>query len=639
MPRTALELLRLLAADAPAEQLEEKARALAAADPDDGEAARELALRVRAGLDAFRRREAELSALVDTARDLASLPDPGDVLDAIVRRARTLLRSDVAYLTLHDPEHGDTYMRATAGSVSARFQALRLPLGAGLGGLVAQTRRPYWSADYPADEQFRHTNEIDAAVDDEGLIGICGTPLLVGDEFVGVLFASNRSRRRFHHDEVALLGSLAALAAVSLVQSRRAAATAATLAALSTAHEGIAQAAAAHDRFVGVVLAGGGVDDITAVLGEVLDCWVAVLDVDGSRLAAHGPVPGRHGRNPTNGSANGSAEGFADPLADAPAVRHSAETGRLAEADGMWAVAVTAAGQRLGTLVLGGCGGLDAGQGRTVERAAMVTAVVLAFRLRAAETDQRVRTDLLTELLSRTPGAEQTAVDRGLVERGRVLGLRLQTPHVLAVCRCDEPRRRGIALAAGALGEGRALVAEHGDGVVVLLPGRDASAAATDLVRRVGGTAASGTVTVGASGPLTPARGLATAYAEAGRTADALVALGLAGTGGSARDLGFAGLVLGAGADVEGYLARVLGPLLDYDVRRGSDLVGTLAAYFSAGASPRRAASALHVHVNTVSQRLERVASLLGDDWQVPERALEIQLALRLHRLRTARQT
>ncbi len=525
-------------------------------------------------------------------------------------------------------------MRATAGSVSARFQALRLPLGAGLGGLVAQTRRPYWSADYPADEQFRHTSEIDAAVDDEGLIGICGTPLLVGDEFVGVLFASHRTRRAFHHDEVALLGSLAALAAVSLVQSRRAAATAATLAALSTAHEGIAQAAAAHDRFVGVVLAGGGVDDIAAVLGEVLACWVAVLDVDGSRLAAHGPVPGGPG---ADGAANGNADGPADPLADAPAVRRSAETGRLAEADGMWAVAVTAAGQRLGTLVLGGRDGLDAGQGRTVERAAMVTALVLAFRLRAAETDQRVRTDLLTELLGRTPGPEQTTVDRGLVERGRVLGLRLNTPHVLAVCRCDESRRRGVALAASVLGDGRALVAEHGDGVVVLLPGRDASAVATDLARRAGGPAG-GTITVGASGPLAPARGLATAYAEARRTAEALVALGLAGQGGSARDLGFAGLVLGDGADVAGYLDRVLGPLLDYDDRRGSDLVGTLAAYFAAGASPRRAAGALHVHVNTVGQRLDRVTSLLGDDWQAPDRALEIQLALRLHRLRAGRQ-
>ena len=624
MPQTALELLRLLAQDAPAEQIEERARRLAATDPDDGAAARELALRVRSGLDAHRRREAELSALVDTARDLASLPDPGGVLDAIVRRARTLLGADVAYLTLHDPEHGDTYMRATAGSVSARFQALRLPVGAGLGGLAAQTRRPYWTADYPADQRYRHTREIDDAVGEEGLVAICGTPLLVGGDFVGVLFAAHRTRRPFARDEVALLGSLAALAAVSLVQSRRAAATAATLVALSSAHQSIARAAAAHDRFVGVVLAGGGVDDIAGVLGELISCWVVVLDADGGRLAAHGPVP------------DGAAESDGDPLATSPAVLRSAETGRLAEADGTWAVAVTAAGQRLGTLVLGGCGALDAGQGRTVERAAMVTAVVLGFRLRAAETDQRVRTDLLAELLGRTAVPDGTGPDRGLVERGRVLGLRLNTPHVLAWCHCDVPRRRGVALAAG-LGGGSALVGEHGDGVVVLLPGHDASVASGELARLMAGSGPSGTgpVTVGAAGPLIPARGLAGAYAEARRTAEALVALGLAGRGGSARDLGFAGLVLGDGADVDGYLTAVLGPLLDYDARRGSDLVGTLAAYFAAGSSPRRAASALHVHVNTVGQRLDRVTSLLGDDWQSPERALEVQLALRLHRLRS----
>jgi len=42
---------------------------------------------------------------------------------------------------------------------------------------------------------------------------------------------------------------------------------------------------------------------------------------------------------------------------------------------------------------------------------------------------------------------------------------------------------------------------------------------------------------------------------------------------------------------------------------------------------------ALHVHVNTVTQRLDRIAQLLGPDWNCPERALELQLALRLHRL------
>ena len=136
----ALRLLRLLAEGAPASEL-------SAADDPDGEA-RELALLVRAAFDSRRRREAELTALVDTARDLASLRDPSGVLDAIVRRARTLLGTDVAYLTLYDREAGDTFMRATDGSVSAEFQTVRLSLGDGLGGLVAKTHKPYWTADY-----------------------------------------------------------------------------------------------------------------------------------------------------------------------------------------------------------------------------------------------------------------------------------------------------------------------------------------------------------------------------------------------------------------------------------------------------------------------------------------------------------
>lgn len=582
----ALELLRLLAQDASADRIAEQARH----DPE----ARDLALRVRAGIDAHRRREAELSALVDTARDLVSVADPRGVLDAIVRRARSLLGTDLAYLTLHDPERGDTFMRATAGSVSARFQTLRLPLGAGLGGLVAQTRRPYWTADYPSDERFDHTAEIDGAVGEEGLVGICGTPLLVDGEFVGVLFASHRTRREFRRDEVALLGSLAALAAVSLVQARRVAETADALAALSAAHAGIEQAATAHDRFSQVVLSGGGVDDIAAALGGLLDCWVAVLDVDGRCLAASGDVPG----------------GVPRPV---PA----GDVGRLTRVGDRWAVAVGAVGQRLGTLVLGGVVELDRGQGRTVERAAMVTALVLLFRLRAAESDQRVRSDLLTELLARGGGEP----DPALVERGRLLGLRLDVRHVVAVCR---GRVRGLAVAAG---DGGGLAGPHGDDLVAVVPGTDPSAVAAALSRRLGDG-----LTVGAAGPVVPGGGLREVHAQARRTTDALVALGR--PAGSARELGFAGLVGGPG-DVDAYLHDVLGPVGAYDDRRGSDLLGTLEAYFAAGASPRRAAAALHVHVNTVTQRLDRVATLLGQDWSTPGRALELQLALHLRRLRT----
>ncbi len=593
MTEPAVELLRLLAQDVSADHLDERARQLGAPAAVHG-----LALQVRAAIDAHRRRETELTALVDTARDLASAGDPGGVLDAIVRRARSLLGTDVAYLTLADAQRGDTFMRATAGSVSARFQALRLPAGAGLGGLVAQTRRPYWTADYPGDERYAHTSEIDGAVEEEGLVAICGTPLLVDNEFVGVLFAANRAPRPFARAEVALLGSLAALAAVSLVQARRAAETTAALAELSAAHAGIQEAAEAHDRFTHVVLSGGGVDDIAAALGELLGCWVVVLDADGQRIAAHGAAP-------------------EIDLARSGAVRRSAETGRLAEADGTGAVVVRAAGQELGALVLGAVD-VDDGRARTVERAAMVTALVLLFRLRAAEADQRVRTDLLADLLARPAGEP----DAALVERGRLLGLRLQRPHVLVVVRAPS---RAVVLAATDAGGGRGLVGTRGDDeLVAVVPGTDPSAVAAAV-----GAADPG-ATVAAAGPVVPGAGLQDAVAQARRTATALDALGR--RSGSARELGFAGLI-GGPADVDGYVRAVLGPVLDHDTTRGTDLLGTMEAWFAAGGSPRHAATALHVHVNTVAQRLERVSALLGEGWTRPERALEVQLALHLRRL------
>jgi DNA-binding PucR family transcriptional regulator len=114
------------------------------------------------------------------------------------------------------------------------------------------------------------------------------------------------------------------------------------------------------------------------------------------------------------------------------------------------------------------------------------------------------------------------------------------------------------------------------------------------------------------------------------------VALGRGDTAGSADELGFFGLLVGEGRDVRSFVTATLGPVLEYDARRRTDLVATLTAYFRGGGSPARAAEALGVHVNTVTQRLDRVGRLLGKDWSTPERALEVQLALRLHRLADA---
>ncbi|MGI3223243.1 hypothetical protein ACRJ4B_03970 [Streptomyces sp. GTA36] len=143
--------LEFLARDAPSAEFEEPIigdRALGASAETVAALERSilLALRVRAALDRSRRREAELSALYETVGDLVALRDVDAVLEAIVRRARKLLDTDTdtdtAYLALYDPERGHAYVRETNGSVSAEFQHLLMPLGAGLGGLVVQTASP-----------------------------------------------------------------------------------------------------------------------------------------------------------------------------------------------------------------------------------------------------------------------------------------------------------------------------------------------------------------------------------------------------------------------------------------------------------------------------------------------------------------
>jgi DNA-binding PucR family transcriptional regulator len=74
--------------------------------------------------------------------------------------------------------------------------------------------------------------------------------------------------------------------------------------------------------------------------------------------------------------------------------------------------------------------------------------------------------------------------------------------------------------------------------------------------------------------------------------------------------------------------------VIAYDAQRGTDLVATLQAWFEAAGRAGRAAEVLHVHPNTVAQRLDRIGDLLGPGWREPSAALEQQVALRLWQLR-----
>jgi signal transduction protein with GAF and PtsI domain len=295
-----------------------------------------LALRVRDQMAHQASRESELSALNQTAIDLNEIRDLDRILTAIVQRARRLLGADMTYLSLNDEEHGASYMKVTDGALTPEFRRLRLPLGTGLLGLVAQDGAPYFTDDYQADTRFLRQGDIDDAVAAEQIRAILGVPLIGAGRVMGALLAVHRRVRPFPPREVALLGAFAAQAAVALESARLFGEAREALASLDAANERlraqndeIARAAAAHDRLTRVLTEGGDLEELAAVLAATLAADVEVY---------------------------GEADQLLTPAArSAPAdvrtaLAHGA-AGSVRIAEGTWAARAVAAGDHLGTLV------------------------------------------------------------------------------------------------------------------------------------------------------------------------------------------------------------------------------------------------------------------------------------------------
>ena len=218
---------------------------------------------------------------------------------------------------LHDADRSGPRRHLRCGSPTARCR--RTSSGCGSAWATASAAwsarpaTPYATANYLNDERFRHTDDIDSGVGEEGLVAILGVPLRLGSTVIGVLYAANRAERPFAREEVALLVSLAAHAAVAIDTARLLDETRSALDELSAANaairahsESVERAAAAHDRMTALVLRGGGVEDVAAAVTDMFGGSLVVLDAAGRRLAGdddHEPDGDRRrgGRVPTRG--------------------------------------------------------------------------------------------------------------------------------------------------------------------------------------------------------------------------------------------------------------------------------------------------------------------------------------------------
>lgn len=475
-----------------------------------------------------------------------------------------------------------------------------------------------------------------------------GVPMVLRGEVIGIMFLDDEDHTRTFPPEVCEIAStFADLAAIAISQARMTAELRSSVATAARQNRLLRKATAMDDQLAGLVLEGGDLAKIAAVVAELTGKPTAIYDTHDRLIADAVPswfddhvsprlLDAEHREHPaviealatlsdTRGGVVGPlpAAGLPQRFLVAPVTIRDEPCGRLVAME---------YGGRFGTLDL-----------HIVRRAATNIALELAAERRAASAEWDARASLVADLVRGT--RDPASLER----RARHLGVDLAAPRVVCLVSGEIAAKPGASAAetvaatlSGAAGTS-VLATGVPEGVIALLelPPAAATFEAVDAVRAV---VAGALEQLGGSGLVAA---LSTScvdsaayvgrYAEAGQVMSCLRTL--SGDTGmrvlTADDLGPGRLLIASSDRTEAlrFAHDALGPLLGesegvYDLRL------TLQAFFDCGRSVRRSAATLGVHENTIRYRLTRIEETTGLAIATSsEDQLSAQLALLILRL------
>ena len=385
-----------------------------------------------------------------------------------------------------------------------------------------------------------------------------------------------------------------------------------------------------HERLTRVAAAGEGAAGIAEALHDLTGLAVAVEDRYGNLSAWSGPDrPARYPKPPAY-----EREQLLRRLMTAGrSVRDGGRVVALASPRPgvLGLVALMDPGHRAGTTDV-----------MALEHGATVLAVELARLRGMADTELRIRRELVQDLLTGTD-------DESAYRRAEALGYDLGRPHQVAVLEVAEssPAQEEVLHATR-----RVLRHQHLPCLLGSMAGTVVIVAAAGAAGTAGGGEASGggadweALRAGIVAELGGSRcrmGVGDAYprpSELSRSLrEARLALRMQKASASAeRTSVFADLdvlrMLAAVddlTDVEAFVRKWLGTLAAYDERKHTELVKTLIQYLQHGGGYEATSRALSVHRSTLKYRLQRIRELTGFDLGNPETHFNLQLATRAY--------
>src|SRR5438128_3460036 len=321
--------------------------------------------------------------------------------------------TDVCSLYLLMPSGRELLLTATNGLNENMVGKVKMKVGEGITGFVAESRSPAVVADVSRDPHWKWV----PGLDEDRFHSMLSVPIESGPRLVGVLNAQAAERREFNAGDIDFLRAIAGQVAGILERSELQRRMEAQLAEIQLSHD-------IHERFTKLSLEGAGIRSILEAVGSLAGGPAALYSTDGYRVRGMGEA------------ADGMPTRIHLPGAPSQAafeVRISA--GRPARAIDV--VPVRAGGELLGLLAVGldADGGDAPGRLPALEHGSTVLALELSKVRAAAEVERRLRGDLVEEVLA---GGLDAAEAERLARQAERLGHRLPDQAWVIVLEPDE---------------------------------------------------------------------------------------------------------------------------------------------------------------------------------------------------------
>jgi sugar diacid utilization regulator/putative methionine-R-sulfoxide reductase with GAF domain len=566
----------------------------------------------------------ELGFLVRLAQAAASTQKPDELLALIIHETTTAMGTDVCSLYLLMPSGREMLLTATNGLNENMVGKVRMKVGEGITGWVAETRSPAVVADVSRDPHWKWV----PGFDEDRFHSMLSVPIESGPRLVGVLNAQAAELREFNAGDIDFLRAIAGQVAGILERSELQQRLEAQLSEIQLSHD-------IHERFTKLSLEGAGIRSILEAVGALAGGPAALYSPDGHRVRGAG--------EPSDGMPPRLHVPSAVLQAGARELRISA--GRPARAIDL--VPVRAGPDVLGLLAVGldDQAGDSPGRLRALEHGSTVLALEMSKERAAAEVERRLRGDLVEEVLA--GGLEGDEAER-IARQAERLGHRLPHRAWVMVLEPDDDETeaavltRGDRLDAALSGLIRSrmpdtLALVRSASAVFLVPDEVAPdlAACEKLAGQILAAAAPvmkpGSASVGFGNLANSVAELARSHVEARQALRLTRRAGGRGRVASYRALGAFRLLLEVQSPeaLRRFVEELLGPLLQYAQSRDTPLLETLEALSAKRWIRRAAARHLGIHINSMSYRVERIQSLTGLSLDDPETRVAISIALR----------